>query len=91
MYPSFREWKDVVTSPALKVAVREINLPPKNAAVVLASVELPGPKRRQSLYGGQSTTGQNVVAESRRRGIVGIQTPLLCGWRNNKQTWAWCH
>lgn len=35
----------------LKAAIQDINLPPRKAAAILASVNLPGSKQRQTPYG----------------------------------------
>ena len=38
----------------LKAAIRDIKLPPKKAAAILASVSLPSTKQRLSPYGGKA-------------------------------------
>lgn len=47
----------------LKDAIRDVNLPPKKAAVILNSIDVPGPKRRKTLL-----TDKAIVAPPKSRG-----------------------
>ena len=49
----------------LKVAVK--GLPPKRAATILASVNLPAPKRRRSAVGATLPENQRTVPKLRRK------------------------
>lgn len=55
----------------LRATVRELKLPPKKAAAILASVNLPAPKRRHLLNGGTAVTGATKSPTRRRKGEDG--------------------
>ena len=67
----------------LKAAIKETDLPPKKAAVVLASVDVPGPKRRQSPYDGKVATTPPESKTRRRKaadkGSAASKPVLLLG------------
>ena len=56
----------------LKVAVR--GLPPKRAAAILASVNVPAPKRRTSPYDDKAAAAHQPAKTRKRKGIDG-KTP----------------
>ena len=51
----------------LSATVRDLKLPPKKAAAILACVNLPASKRRQTPYGGTMATGAPKSPTRRRK------------------------